>query len=88
MKKKLFVLVVTSLITVSSAIPTFASSRKSPTNVTITPTPTSRITVTPTPPGRSPKTGSVDYVLYGGLGAATFASVAVFSKKKKDTADI
>lgn len=89
MKKRAFALIIASIITVSSAVPVFATtSRKSPTNVTITPTPTSKITVTPTPPGRSPKTGSIDYILYGGLGAAAFASVAVISKKKKDNIDV
>ncbi len=90
MKKKVFALTIAAIITVTSAVPSLAAtSRKSPTNVTITPTPTVKVTATPTPkkPGRSPKTGEVDYILYGGLGAAAFASVAVISKKKKDEAD-
>ncbi len=90
MKKKFFALTLATILTMSSAIPALAAtSRKSPSNVTITPTPTSRVTATPTPkkPGRSPKTGEVDYILYGGLGAAAFASVAVISKRKKDEAD-
>lgn len=50
-------------------------------------TPTSRSTITPratTPPGTSPKTGQVDYLLFGTLGAAACASVVVVSKKKND----
>lgn len=86
MKKKLFAIVVASIITVSSTVPAMAAtSRKSPTNVTITPTPTTSITVTPTPKTpRSPKTGETDYVLYGGLGALAFASVAIISKRKRE----
>lgn len=89
MRKKVFALVIAAVITVSSAVPVIASSRKSPVNVTITPTPTTKVTATPTPkkPPKSPKTGEFDYVLYGGLGAAAFASVAVVSKRKKDEVD-
>ena len=87
MKKKVFALTIAAVITITSAIPALAAtSRNSPTKVTITPTPSCKVTVTPNTkkPGRSPKTGEVDYILYGGLGAAAFASVAVISKKKKD----
>ena len=88
MKKKFFALTLATILMVSSALPAFAAtSRKSPTNVTITPTPTSSVTPTPKKPGRSPKTGEVDYILYGSLSAAAFASVAVISKRKKDDAD-
>ena len=92
MKKKLFALTVAAVITITSTVPALAATnaRKSPTNVTITPTPTVKVTKTPIPrkPGRSPKTGEVDYILYGGLGVAAFASVAVVSKKKKDEAEV
>lgn len=89
MKKRIFALMVASVIMVSSAMPVLASDkdpRYSPENVTITPTPTTTV-VTPTPkPGKSPKTGEVDYLLYGGLGAAAFGAAAVFSLKKKEEA--
>ena len=86
MKKRAFALLFAAIITVSSAIPALADTRESPTNVTITPTPTTNVTATPTPsnPPKSPKTGEIDYILYGGLSAAAFASVAVLSKRKKD----
>ena len=89
MKKKTFALVIALVVTVSSAMPTFATTRRSPSNVTITPTPTTSVTATPTPkkPPKSPKTGEFDYVLFGGLGAAALASVAVISKRKLDEAD-
>jgi LPXTG-motif cell wall-anchored protein len=90
MKKKVFALTIAAVITITSAVPTLeATSRRSPANVTITPTPSVKVRATATPKksGRSPKTGEVDYVLYGGLGAAAFASVAVISKKKKDEAE-
>ena len=90
MKKRIFALMVASVIMVSSAMPVLASGkdpRYSPENVTITPTP--KVTCPPKKPGKpgkSPKTGEVDFVFYGGLGAAAFASVAVLSKKKRDEA--
>ena len=79
-----------AVITATSAMPVLASGKdpiKSPENVTITPTP--KVTCPPKKPckpGKSPKTGEVDFVFYGGLGAAAFASVAVLSKKKRDEA--
>ena len=73
------------VITAASAMPVLAKDPKvSPENVTITPTP--KVTCPPKKPGKSPKTGEVDFVFYGGLGAAAFASVAVLSKKKRDEA--
>ena len=40
MKKKVFALTIAAVITITSAVPALAAtSRKSPTNVTITPTP-------------------------------------------------
>ncbi|MDO4804318.1 MAG: hypothetical protein Q4A32_05820 [Lachnospiraceae bacterium] len=51
-------------------------------------TPSTRTTITPratTPPTTtSPKTGQVDYLLFGTLGAAACASVVVVSKKKNE----
>ena len=90
MKKKAFALILATVITVSSSVPVLAATRKSPVNVTITPTPTSSVTATPTPkkPPKSPKTGEFDYILYGGLGAAAFSSVAILSKRRKDEADV
>ena len=66
------------------------TSKESPEKkVTNTPTPIKRKTPTPRkvtcPP--SPKTGETDYVLFGALGAAAFASVAVLSKKKRDDSE-
>ena len=85
MKKRAFALIIAAVITASSAMPVLAKDpRYSPENVTITPTP--QVTCPPKNPGKSPKTGELDFVLYGGLGAAAFASVAVFSKKKRDEA--
>ena len=82
MKRRVLALIAATALVASSAMPAFAAEkRSSPENVTITPTPKSSTT-----PGKSPKTGEVDYVLYGGLGAAAFASVAVFCKKKKEEA--
>ena len=85
MKKRAFALIMAVVITAASAMPVLAKDPKySPENVTITPTP--KVTCPPRTPGKSPKTGEMDFVLYGGLGAAAFASVAVFSKKKRDEA--
>ena len=85
MKKRAFALIIAAVITASSTMPVLAKDpRYSPENVTITPTP--QVTCPPKNPGKSPKTGELDFVLYGGLGAAAFASVAVFSKKKRDEA--
>ena len=87
MKKKAFALIMVAVITATSAMPVLAAGkdpRYSPENVTITPTP--KVTCPPNKPGKSPKTGEVDFVFYGGLGAAAFASVAVLSKKKRDEA--
>ena len=90
MKKKAFALIMVAVITATSAMPVLAAGKDpkySPENVTITPTP--KVTCPPKKPckpGKSPKTGEVDFVFYGGLGAAAFASVAVFSKKKRDEA--
>ena len=87
MKKKAFALIMVAVITATSAMPVLAAGkdpRYSPENVTITPTP--QVTTPPGKPGKSPKTGEVDFVFYGGLGAAAFASVAVLSKKKRDEA--
>ena len=87
MKKKAFALIMVAVITATSAMPVLAAGKDpkySPENVTITPTP--QVTCPPRKPGKSPKTGEMDFVLYGGLGAAAFASVAVFSKKKRDEA--
>ena len=88
MKKKAFALIMVAVLTASSAMPVLAKDPKySPENVTITPTP--KVTCPPKKPckpGKSPKTGEVDFVFYGGLGAAAFASVAVLSKKKRDEA--
>ena len=85
MKKKAFALIMVAVLTASSAMPVLAKDPKySPENVTITPTP--KVTCPPKKPGKSPKTGEVDFVFYGGLGAAAFASVAVLCKKKKDEA--
>ena len=87
MKKRAFALMIAAVITASSAMPVLAAAkdpRYSPENVTITPTP--QVTCPPRKPGKSPKTSEMDFVLYGGLGAAAFASVAVFSKKKRDEA--
>lgn len=55
-----------------------------PTTITPRPTITKRVTLVPS--RTSPKTGQMDYVLYGVLGAAAFGSVVVVSKKKKDEA--
>lgn len=89
MKKRIFALMTAAVIMASSALPVMAyekDPRYSPENNTPTPTPTTAVT-TPTPkPGKSPKTGEVDYMLYGGIGAAAFGAVAVFSLKKKDEA--
>lgn len=88
MKKRAFALIIAAVITASSAMPVLAKDPiYSPENVTITPTP--QVTCPPkkpVKPGKSPKTGEIDFVLYGGFGAAVFASVAVFSKRKKDEA--
>ena len=85
MKKRAFALIMAAVITAASAMPVLAKDPKySPENVTITPTP--KVTCPPKKPGKSPKTGEVDFVFYGGLGAAAFASVAVLSKKKRDEA--
>ena len=87
MKKKAFALIMVAVITATSAMPVLAAGkdpRYSPENVTITPTP--KVTCAPKKPVKSPKTGDVDFVFYGGLGAAAFASVAVLSKKKRDEA--
>ena len=87
MKKKAFALIMVAVITATSAMPVLAAGKDpkySPENVTITPTP--QVTCPPRKPGKSPKTGEMDFVLYGGLGAAAFASVTVFSKKKRDEA--
>lgn len=87
MKKRVFALIIAAVVTMSSAMPVLAKDPKySPENVTITPTPKSCVTKAPRKKGKSPKTGEVDFVFYGGLGAAAFASVAVFSKRKKDEA--
>jgi len=103
MKKRVLALIAATALVAASAMPAFATEkRSSPENVTITPTPSpENVTITPTPspenvtitptsaktaPGKSPKTGEVDYVLYGGLGAAAFASVVVFCKKKEEEA--
>jgi len=82
MKRRVLALIAATALMASSAMPAYATEkRSSPENVTITPTPKAS-----TKPGKSPKTGEIDYVLYGGLGAAAFASVAVFCKKKKEEA--
>lgn len=82
MKKRVIALIAAATLMAASAMPAYAKDpRVSPENVTITPTPKS-----PKKPGKSPKTGEVDYVFYGGLGAAAFASVAVFCKKKREEA--
>lgn len=92
MKKRVLALIAATALVAASAMPAFATEkRSSPENVTITPTPSpENVTITPTSaktaPGKSPKTGEVDYVLYGGLGAAAFASVVVFCKKKEEEA--
>jgi len=88
MKKRAFALIMAVVITAASAVPVLAKNPKySPENVTITPTPKeTRPPKKPGKPGKSPKTGEVDFIFYGGLGAATFASVAVLSKKKRDEA--
>lgn len=84
MKRRVLALIAATALVASSSMPAFAAEkRSSPENITITPTPKSS---SDTKPGKSPKTGEVDYVLYGGLGAAAFASVAVFCKKKKEEA--
>lgn len=81
MKKRVLALIAATALVAASAMPAYATEkRSSPENVTITPTPAE------TAPGKSPKTGEVDYVLYGGLGAAAFASVVVFCKKKEEEA--
>ncbi len=81
MKKRVLALIAATALVAASAMPAYATEkRSSPENVTITPTPKK------TTPGKSPKTGEVDYVLYGGLGAAAFASVVVFCKKKEEEA--
>lgn len=81
MKKRVLALIAATALVAASAMPAYATEkRSSPENVTITPTPKK------TQPGKSPKTGEVDYVFYGGLGAAAFASVAVICKKKKEEA--
>jgi LPXTG-motif cell wall-anchored protein len=83
MKKRIFALMIAAVVMATSAMPVLASAkdpRYSPENVTITPTPVV------TPPSKSPKTGEVDFMLYGGLGAAAFGSVAVFALKKKEEA--
>lgn len=87
MKKKAFALMVAAVVMASSALPVLAAEkdpRYSPENVTITPTPCT--TEVPCKPSKSPKTGEVDYVLFGGLGAAAFSAVAVYSLKKKEEA--
>ena len=92
MKKRVLALIAATALVAASAMPAYATEkRSSPENVTITPTPSpENVTITPTPgktaPGKSPKTGEVDYVLYGGLGAAAFASVVVLCKKKEEEA--
>lgn len=92
MKKRVLALIAATALVAASAMPAYATEkRSSPENVTITPTPSpENVTITPTSaktaPGKSPKTGEVDYVLYGGLGAAAFASVVVFCKKKEEEA--
>lgn len=81
MKKRVLALIAATALVAASAMPAYATEkRSSPENVTITPTPAK------TAPGKSPKTGEVDYVLYGGLGAAAFASVVVLCKKKEEEA--
>ena len=85
MKNRVIALIAATVLMAASAMPAYAAGkdpRYSPENVTITPTPKSPKKT----PGKAPKTGEVDYVLYGGLGAAAFASVAVFCKKKKEEA--
>lgn len=91
MKRIVIALIAAAALMTASITPAYATtkSHSSPQNVTITPTPK---TVTPTPksqkattnPRKSPKTGEIDYIMYGGLGAAAFTSVAVFCKKRKD----
>lgn len=68
--------------------PTWSPEKKETITPTITPksTITPRVTTPPrtTIPPRSPKTGEVDFVLIGTLGAAACASIVVFSKRKRD----
>lgn len=88
MKKSVFALALAIALTAGSTVPVLAKDPKySPEKKeTITPKPTitPRVTTPPrtTIPPRSPKTGEVDYVLIGTLGAAACASIVVFSKRK------
>ncbi len=90
MKKRVFALALAIALTAGSTVPVLAKDPKySPEKKeTITPKPTitPRVTTPPrtTIPPRSPKTGEVDYVLIGTLGAAACASIVVFSKRKRD----
>lgn len=93
MKKRIIALMAAAVLMSASAMPAYATTKSisSPENVTVTPTPKTK-PAAPTPksqkattnPRKSPKTGEIDYIMYGGLGAAAFASVAVFCKKRRD----